>query len=173
MNIFILEKNNQGEIDWAKSAKSLDDMRVVKMITETNQIICTVLNELGYKTPYKSFNPKHPSILWAGESLQNLKHLVNYNYWLCREYETRFKKVHAGFKVLLELNKMVLYDVNLPLLIKKVYSTPIKLCMPEEFKSDDAVESYRNYYLTKPNIRYVRGSAPEWFKKNRILPYVR
>ena len=66
MNIFAIEGDVEtGEIDWEKSAHSQDILRVVKMILDSFQIMSTVINEQGLKAPYLSFNPKHPSCLWA------------------------------------------------------------------------------------------------------------
>jgi len=78
MNIFAIESDNDGNIDWIKSAKSQDNYRVVKMILESCQILCTVLNEQGKSAPYRSFNPKHPSCMWAAESSNNFKNLVKH-----------------------------------------------------------------------------------------------
>ena len=46
MNIFAIEGDVEtGQIDWVESAKSQDNLRVVKMILESCQILSTVLNE--------------------------------------------------------------------------------------------------------------------------------
>lgn len=58
MNIFAIEGDVEtGNIDWVKSAQSQDNLRVVKMILESCQILSTVLNEQGLDAPYRSFNP--------------------------------------------------------------------------------------------------------------------
>ena len=44
MNIFAIEGNNN-KIDWSKSAKSQDNYRVVKMILESTQMLCSTLEE--------------------------------------------------------------------------------------------------------------------------------
>ena len=77
MNIFAIEGDVEtGEIDWVKSAQSQDNLRVVKMILESCQILSTVLNEQGLDAPYRSFNPKHPSCLWAAQSASNYMNLA-------------------------------------------------------------------------------------------------
>ncbi len=51
MNIFAIEGDLEtGQIDWEKSAQSQDNLRVVKMILESCQILSTVLNEQGMAT---------------------------------------------------------------------------------------------------------------------------
>ena len=34
------------------------------------------------------------------------------------------------------------------------HSTNMPLCMPDEYKTDNLVESYRNFFANKPNLRY-------------------
>ena len=45
MNIFGIEGDGK-KVDWAKSAQSQDNYRVVKMILESCQMLCTNLNFL-------------------------------------------------------------------------------------------------------------------------------
>ena len=45
MNIFAIEGDVEtGEIDWVKSAQSQDNLRVVKMILESCQILSTAVS---------------------------------------------------------------------------------------------------------------------------------
>ena len=64
MNIFAIEGDAEtGQIDWEASARSQDNLRVVKMILESCQILSTVLNEQGMKAPYRSFSVYvHPNV---------------------------------------------------------------------------------------------------------------
>ena len=63
MNIFAIEGDAEtGQIDWEASARSQDNLRVVKMILESCQILSTVLNEQGMKAIDRC--PKH--ILYVG-----------------------------------------------------------------------------------------------------------
>ena len=79
VNIFAIEGDvDTGKIDWIASGKTQDNYRTVKMILESCQILCTVLNEQGLDAPYRSFNPKHPSCLWAAESSDNFENLIKH-----------------------------------------------------------------------------------------------
>jgi hypothetical protein len=163
MNIFAIEKNSSNNsIDWIKSAQSQDNYRVVKMILESCQILSTVLNEQGLKAPYRSFNPKHPSCLWAAESATNFCNLVKHCEAMIVEYRDRFNKTHKCQKVLAQIK--ILYDQEL---FPKLASTPLKMAMPSEFKSADVVESYRRFYASKPRVRYPKDKIPRWFRKYR------
>ncbi len=167
MNIFAIEGDEKtGQIDWIKSGKSHDNYRVVKMILESCQLLSTALNVHGLKGPYKSFNPKHPSTMWVIESSANFDDLVNLTISLLDEYGLRFKKTHKCEQVL----KQILKTYN-PSVFPSNKSTPLRLAMPNEFKTDNPVLSYRNYWLTKPNVRYPENKVPSWFKERRVIPY--
>ena len=168
MNIFAIENNKAGDIDWIKSAQSQDNYRVVKMILESCQILSTVLNEQGIKAPYRSFNPKHPSCLWAAESSDNFKNLVIHCAAMIEEYEDRFNKIHKCKAV---LNNIInLFDASKFITDKP---TPLKMAMPNNFRSDNIVESYRRFYASKPNIRYPKEKISTWFVEYRKnIPFV-
>ena len=168
MNIFAIEGNEKtGEVDWIKSAKSQDNMRVVKMILESCQILSTVLNEQGVKAPYRSFNPKHPSCKWAAESSANFENLMRHCAAMIEEYEERFGKNHKCKAVLATIKELYRSER-----FEKAGPTPLLLAMPEHFKSENAVLSYRMYYASKPNMRYSKDKVPVWFEKYRQgLPF--
>ena len=163
MNIFAIEGNVEtGEVDWIASAKTQDNYRTVKMILESCQILCTVLNEQGLKSPYRSFNPKHPSCLWAAESSENFKNLIKHCASMIDEYEERFGKTHKCKAVLKKV--IELYNSSL---FPSQKATPLRMAMPDEFKSDNIVLSYRQYYASKPRMRYPKEKIPSWFTKYR------
>jgi hypothetical protein len=168
MNIFAIEGDVEtGEIDWVASAKSQDNYRVVKMILESCQILSTVLNEQGIEAPYRSFNPKHPSCLWAAESPGNFLNLVVHCSSMIDEYEERFGKTHKCKVVLKKILR--LYDAKRFILQEE---TPLRLAMPEEFRSDNPIISYRKFYASKPRVRYPKDKVPSWFEKYRgNIPY--
>jgi len=41
------------------------------------------------------------------------------------------------------------------------------LAMPDEYKSENIVESYRKFYASKPRVRYPENKVPLCFKKYR------
>ena len=88
MNIFAIEADAYGNIDWVASAKSQDNYRVVKMILESVQMLCTAINLQHEEqvTPYKNAHPKHPSTLWVRESSANFELLVEHTLAMLDEY---------------------------------------------------------------------------------------
>lgn len=164
MNIFAIEPTKTGDIDWVKSAKSQDNLRVVKMCLESCQMLCTNLNFLYGEqvSPYRSCHLNHPSTKWARESSANFKLLIKHAQALLDEYTARFGKIHKCQGV---LDKIVeLYDKKL---FSKHTPTPLPLCMPDEYKSNNIVESYRKFYAQKPKMRYPESKIPSWFNKHR------
>jgi hypothetical protein len=55
--------------------------------------------------------------------------------------------------------------INKPNLIYKGDMTPFALAMPNECKLDDAVDSYRNYYMVEKRkmASWKNRQTPEWF----------
>ena len=115
MNIFAIEGKGNN-IDWVKSAQSLDNYRVVKMILESCQMLCTAINHQ-----------------------------------------------HGAKETVLDL-----YD---PSLFPSSDTTPLPLCMPEEYKSNNTVESYRRFYTDKPRMRYPTSKIPKWFVEYRTTEF--
>ncbi len=163
MNIFAIEgKDNQ--VDWVKSAQSQDNYRVVKMILESCQMLCTALNELSGEqiAPYRSTHKSHPSTKWVRTSSANFEALATHTMAMLEEYTERFGKVHKCASV---LEKCIeLYDASM---FPSQKSTRLPLAMPYEYHSENIIESYRRFYASKPRIRYPINKVPDWFKKYR------
>jgi len=163
MNIFAIEGTGNN-IDWIASAKSQDNYRVVKMILESCQMLCTNLNYLYGEqvTPYRSVMLNHPCTKWARESSANFEALIEHTMAMIEEYTERFGKIHKCAEVLDKCIK--LYDSSM---FNKHEPTLPAMAMPPHFRSDDIVESYRKYYASKPRMRYPKDKVPDWFTKYR------
>lgn len=138
------------------------------MITETNQILSTVHNvegskDVNFQAPYKSFNPKHPSCLWARENLNHYIWLLNLNNMLCREYSIRYKRIHKGKSILKELM------IHMPNIKSYSFKEPPQ-CMPEQYKNPSTIQAYRNYYIGEKTFATWKTKVPEWYfdKINKI-----
>ena len=152
MNIFILDENPD------TAARQHCDKHVVKMILETAQMLCTAHWESGGEAPYKSTHKNHPCTIWARESVDNYKWLCDLGVSLCDEYTQRYGRVHKTQAIIEWLVDNV---PNIP----DVPMTPFAQAMPDEYKSKNAVQAYRNYYLgEKQNIAVWKYSQPpRWF----------
>lgn len=91
MNIFVTHFNP------AKCAVVLDDKRVVKMVLESAQLLCTALwiNSSYLAIPYKPTHVNHPCSIWVRSNGTNYLWLVSHFEALLVEYRTRYGKEHA------------------------------------------------------------------------------
>lgn len=162
MNIFFL--------DWDPiiCAQMHVDKHVVKMILETCQILCAVhhLIESSYEQPYKLTHKNHPCTVWARESLANYKWLTKLGQELCKEYTYRYDKVHKCEQYIKEMSK----EKNFPYITNTEFTPPAQ-AMPKMYKSDDVIESYRQYYFFEKHslLSWKKREEPEWVTEIREL----
>lgn len=156
MNIFILSNSP------TLAAQDQCDKHVVKMVLESAQLLCTSISILsGIDTPYKKTHVNHPCTQWVMESRANFRWLVIHAVALCHEYDYRYGKIHKSEKVIHWCGN------NTPHFDKQEL-TPFALAMPDKYKSDDAVESYRNYYKGEKTAiaKWNKNrAAPSWWNK--------
>lgn len=173
MNIFVVHSDPQ------IAAQSLCDKHIVKMPLETAQILCNVAHRHEYSDiPYRSVSTKHPCVLWAGTTRQNWEWLVIHGLALCEEYTRRYEKRHKSQDVI----EWALQSQAAP---PDGELQPFVLAMPEQYKSEDAVQSYRAYYLgekmpfatwkapAKPPLWWEKAINSDFLKEDRELesPY--
>lgn len=160
MNVFFLDENPK------LSAQYHVDKHVVKMILETAQLLCGVHHSTGQVTdqvPYKLSHKNHPCAIWARESLSNYLYLCELGLELGKEYTHRYGKRHKSIDV---INWCVVNKPNIPDI---GFTTPA-MAMPDEFKVDSVVESYRNYYMgAKSDLAsWKNREKPFWFGKKEL-----
>lgn len=163
MNVFLCDT------DARAAARALADPHVVKMASETAQILSTVLRgraaqagvelapdtahsiqvrtrTLAPDTLWKSTHPHHPVTRYAAES-------GGYAYWvychgvaLCDEYAARYGRRHKAADVLEACAPHVpsVSRLEVALAIAKA-----PLAMPDEYRQGDVVSSYRAYLAAK------------------------
>jgi len=154
MNIFILDT------DPRQAARYLCDKHVVKMVTESAQMLSTVARHYGYTGGdlYKTAHPKHKCTLWAQESKDNCAWLLDHAHEIGIEFTKRFGKIHSAALV-------VDRCAFVPDLCPDKGLTPFALAMPDQYKTDDAVVSYRRYYLNdKVLFAEWRSGSPDWWR---------
>jgi hypothetical protein len=160
MNIFFLDENP------TLSAQYHVDKHVVKMILETAQLLCGVHHmtpQVTPQVPYKLSHKNHPCAIWARESLSNYLYLCEMGLELGKEYTYRYGKKHKSIEVIewCIVNKPNIPDIG--------FTTPAK-AMPDEYKVDSVVESYRNYYIGAKNgfASWKNREKPFWFGKKEL-----
>lgn len=147
MNIFILDKNP------LRAARYHCDIHVSKMILESAQMLSTVLDG-----PYRPTHANHPCTKWIGHSRANAGWLIDLARELNREWRARYGHSH-DHKSWLVIKDMEDSIGKLP----PKRRTPFVLAMPDEFKSDDPVASYRAYYRSKPFAKWAYSASPKWW----------
>lgn len=177
MNIFYLDKSPE------LSAQFHNDKHVVKMIIEYAQLLSTAHRVLDGKMYfeksknnrnikryllknnegilYKATHTNHPSAIWVRQSSKHYEFLLQMFISLCNEYTLRYNKVHKTSTLIEALS---LFPKNLN---DNGFIEP-PLAMPDYCKLDDAVQSYRNYYLKEKNnfLNYTNTTVPYWIKKD-------
>lgn len=175
MNIFAVHN------DPIISAQSQVDKHVVKMSTESAQLLCTahrVLDGQQYvgKTKtgrnvkrwilyderetllYSATHFSHPSAVWCRQSNNNYTWLYCHFLALLNEYTHRYGKKH-------KCNFLVDVLMSPPQNIPVGYKTQVTPAMPDEYKvPGDSVTSYRNYYKNaKTHLhKWTNRTPPEW-----------
>ena len=163
MNIFVSDENPE------KAAKNLDDKRVIKMILESTQLLCTAVNihNGSQCTPYKSTHVNHPSSIWARETRGNWIWLWNHAYALCDRYQAAYGKVHKCREVIINL-----VDDKMDEIIPDGPLTPFANCTSNKEKEisfkniSDPIEAYRRYLIARWNTDKLK---PKWTKRARPM----
>jgi len=157
MNIFFLSE------DPKECAQFHNDKHCVKQILETNQLLCGVHWMLGKEAPYKLTHKNHPCSIWARTSLSNYLWLCELGLELCYEYTYRYGRRHKTQ----EVNEWCLD--NKPNLIDIGFTEPPR-AMPDEYKVDSVVESYRNYYIGAKSdfSSWKNREKPFWFEGIKV-----
>jgi len=162
MNIFVLDT------DPKKAAKYHGDKHVVKMITESCQMMSTCLQVkygINDKVLYKVTHENHPCNVWLRESDGNLLWLLQLTIGLLEQYDIRYSGEDT-FLSARRIVKTVSYMFRRMVYVDPSQRrTPFAQAMPEQFKSKFAVDAYREYYLQD---KIAKGIAVYNFTK---LPY--
>jgi hypothetical protein len=152
MNIFILDQ------DPVVAATYLNNRHTIKMVLESAQLLCTTLNLLSIQTPYKTTHKNHPCAIWVRQNQSNFLWLYNHSLSIANEYTVRYGKIHKCEGVIKSLYNHVSKLPNGEL-------TDFALCMPDQYKTNNPVESYRNYYIgAKRDLAQWKTNIPYWWK---------
>ena len=150
MNLFILD------IDPVLSAQYHTDKHIVKMPTETAQMISFVYHDKNYwnkEIPefvmgFSKTHYKHPCSIWIRESISNFLYACRLGLELYREYQYRYENPEGHKRTKAIFDFAIENPPNLP----NIGTTPFALAMDEKFiKFSCPVENYREYYRAGKN----------------------
>lgn len=159
MNIFFLDENPR------LAAQYHVDKHVVKMILESAQILCTVIDTLSdFTVPYKSTHVNHPCTVWARQSRANAMWLYALMMELNDEYKYRYHKIedHKSVKAFEEYG---IFDKLQNIQFPSLDFTPPALAMPDYCQIyNNPVDCYRLYYkLEKEHVhKWTNREKPYW-----------
>ena len=168
MNIFATDQNPH------KAAENLCDKHVVKMLTESVQMLCTAHHTAGspaspsyLETIWKPAYAHHPCNIWVAESLSNWEWLADHAAGILHEYRLRYgDKDHKSGAMLKLLTSPNLPDKGL---------TPFRQAMPPWYQSIDPVDAYRRFIALGKN-HFAKWTArpqsePAWVQEIRSQEY--
>jgi hypothetical protein len=149
MNIFVLDESPE------TAAKYHNDRHTIKMILETAQLLSTAVRLSGVDFGYRITHQNHPCSKWARATKSNFRWLQRLGLALCDEYTYRYGKTHASLNTIKNAPVECIPDGPL---------TTFAQAMPDEFKHENAVVAYRNYYrLAKQHLlKYPKRDKPDW-----------
>lgn len=189
MNIFVLHENPR------IAAQMHCDKHVPKMIIEHTQMLAAAYystlgisrkkeipnrqsevsslfsgwprkKEDGSDWPYSISHINHPCTVWARGSIENFNWLLDCTEELCHEFFNRWKNQQHSIKKIIEWMKQ-----NPPKLESKGLQT-FAMAMPEFYRSEDPIESYRRYYAFKKTYMKVAwdklNNTPHWMNDSLI-----
>lgn len=155
LNIFFVDENPE------TAAQMLCDKHVVKMVLETAQLLCSVhyFHTSSYQPVYKLTHKNHPCSIWARTSVANYVWLCQHGLALCEEYTKRYGRIHKSEEVIRNCYS------HIPSIPDDQFTKP-PLAMPDSYKTNDPVESYRKYYLAeKMGFATWKSEIPYWIEK--------
>jgi hypothetical protein len=166
MNLFILSLI-QREI-----AQFMMDKHVSKILLEAVQMLCSAKRVLDPDDEingqlYKLAHKNHPVTIWCRKSKENFLWTLELVEELHREWRFRYghpeTKFHKSYLMAQILREHLPKDEQ----FEEQRLTPFALAMPDEYKSEDPIESYRNYYMSGPKQKIAswkkKREKPEWY----------
>jgi len=156
-----------------KAARALPDKLVVKMPTESLQLLTpwafNVHGAYTYKSDGVSYGTKgfahHPCAKWLYESPANVHWLLEHAFGMVDEYWQRYNKDHGTLFGLNQIRDLVYQRHNKD---NAIDHTPFVLAMPDQYKNpQDPVQSYRNYLLYEKGYAvWKHNNEPHWWDHN-------
>ena len=164
MNIFFLHRLPE------KSAEMLCDKHIPKMLLETCQMLSTAYQRnLGEKPIlYKPAYPNHPMTRWVGDSQPHFEWAFDHAVALSQQFKKRFGKTHKSNRIVKTIACDLLPEINESVMFPDNGFEDPPQCMPLEYKCDNYVQAYRNYYMGEKRYfaKWEKGVAkPDWWLK--------
>lgn len=148
-----------------RAATMLCDDHVKKMLIENCQMFANCfsperlampdcpLTQKGTVRKYSYYN--HPCSKWLRESQSNMNWLLTHSFAI--ETERLYRGYNPHFSMcFIEWVHKNFFDT----VVKRGEQTPFALAMPDQYKTADPIESYRNYYRFEKKHLHTWGKRP-------------
>ena len=108
---------------------------------------------------YKSTHINHPSAVWVRKSKKNYIWLYQLFCHLCDQYTYRYNKIHLSDRKLRKILK------HIPCKMDSINFTNPPKAMPNEYKTNNVVESYKIFYIYSKSkfAKWVYTEKPSWY----------
>lgn len=154
----------------AKSARSLCNTHVVKMLTESCQILSTVYNNQSIDTPMARTHWNHPCCIWARTSLHNFNWLLTHATAIEKEYRRRYGNTGKQHKSSTHL-RWLRENAHRLQWGCAPFSEPPQV-IPDEYKQERTDKAYRAFYASKTALlKYTRRKPPKFLRKKYAFVY--
>jgi hypothetical protein len=155
MNLFWFDENP------VLNARYHCDKHAVKMPLEVAQMLSSahhVNNSKYVDSVYRKTHVNHPCTLWISQSADAYYQALVMFDSLLDEYKHRYHRNHKSGE---------LFDIFVNNPSPRVTSGPIPLAMPDEYKRECHVESYRLYFVGEKQrmAKWTNRPVPEWYTK--------
>ena len=165
MNIFVL--STQPEV----CARYHCDKHLIKMISETCQILSTVVKTNpdfdGPEYLYKPTHKNHPCVKWVNETYHNMYWLSLLLEELIKEYDHRFGNADK-FIIARKISEYFIHGFPYGAVFKyNIFQiTEWVKCMPEKYKVPSIQKSYWAYYINEKShmFKWTNREVPFWIK---------
>lgn len=149
-----------------QSARWCVDKHVVKMPTETAQLLCAAYWGQNIEAPMKKTHFNHPSSIFTRASCLNYEWVIEHGKALCDEYTARYGRRHASQDVIEWCDKnsyKLLFDKFDMTDFAVAIASEMKCRQVEGFDNLDPVMKYRYYYkIDKVHLHQWKRNKPNW-----------
>lgn len=148
------------------------DKHVSKILLEAVQMLCSAKRILDPEAEingklYKLAHKNHPVTIWCRTSRANFVWVLDLIDELHQEWKFRYghpeSKVHKSYLIAMILRENIPPEDS----FSEKRLTSFALAMPEQYKTSDPVESYRNYYMSEEKQKISSWKKlrekPDWY----------
>lgn len=162
MNIFVLHRNP------IVAARYHCDKHLIKMISETSQMICNTIRHTGIDCEIplmRKSHDNHPCSVWMRQCFGNLEWSYCLLAALLKEYDHRYGKPDKFVRARQICEWCYDNQYLLMHFLPTGPRTPFVQAMPDQYKRPDPVDAYRAYYLGEKArfAKWTNRQEPNWW----------